>query len=247
MFESRQRGLPNKALDGCAHDVRSDSQLCGFTLAYMLELFMATPNLLEFDIWSGASLGPSDSKRFWPIPNLNGLCIPGHKTDCDKYPHCLHNELAQMEDTFSSDYQQAKWNAISSIWRYHRFELDRDLKTHVRRWGPPKLRHLCRAAIRQQLVLATDPSFDRKDQCLHENYVRRVHRLPLPAQIRRFLVYEDMWPDSSWLQHVRDWALYKVWNVTCTSTHHSSPNFGKGTVFDHGFIRLQGLKEAGVK
>ncbi|KER18169.1 hypothetical protein T265_12353 [Opisthorchis viverrini] len=155
MFECRQRGLPNKALDGCANDVRSDSQLCGFTLAYMLELCMATPNLLEFDIWSGANLGPLDSRRFWPIPSLNDLRIRGHKTDCDNYPHCMHNELAQMDDTVSPDCQQAKWKAISSIWRYHRFELNPDLKTNTRQWGPPKLRHLCRAVIRQQLVLAT--------------------------------------------------------------------------------------------
>ncbi|TGZ48817.1 hypothetical protein CRM22_010945 [Opisthorchis felineus] len=213
----------------------------------MLELFMATPNLLEFDIWSGASLGPSDSKRFWPIPKIDSRCVPGHNTDCENYPHCLHNELTKKDDIVSPDYQQAKWNTISSIWRYHRFELERDLKRNIRRWGPPKLRHLCRAIIRKQLVLATDPSFDREDQCLHENYVRRVHRLPVPAQVRQFLVYEDMWPDSSWFQHIRDWALYKVWNVTCTATQHSCLNFGKGTVFHHGFIRLQDLKETGVK
>ncbi|TGZ48811.1 hypothetical protein CRM22_010942 [Opisthorchis felineus] len=237
----------NKTLDGCSHDVRSDWQLCGSTLAYMLELFMANPNLLEFVIWSGASLGPLDSKRFWPIPNLDSLCKPRHNTDFENYPHCLQSELAQMDDTFSPDCQKAKWNTISSIWHYYRFELDRDLKANLHRWGPPEPQHLCHAVTRQQLVLVTGPSFDREDRCLHENYVRRVHCLPLPVQIGQFLVYEDMWPDLIWFQHIRDWALYKFWNVTCTATHHSSPNCGKGTVFHHGFIRLQDLKEGEVK
>ncbi|KAF8570069.1 hypothetical protein P879_03599 [Paragonimus westermani] len=222
-----------------ANDCRFVSHMCGATVALLLELFMATPYLFTFHIWSGQENLSVEQRHFWPVPPLIEDELREHVLKCQNYPYCLH---LQLEESIAEGRNvEWAWRRLSALWRAHRFSSSIRNKASVveRVWGPPLLKDICRETIRRQLVQTTHPSFLNKDgQNLRENYIYLVFRLPIPQELKQFLIYENLWPARDWHKNVQRLGRTEYWALEQEGADYRSLVYGPGLVYGHGFIPL---------
>ncbi|KAF7255126.1 hypothetical protein EG68_12305 [Paragonimus skrjabini miyazakii] len=227
-----------------ANDYRFVLYMCGATVALLLELLMATPHLFTFHIWSGQEDDSVEQYSFWPVPPLIEKDLIEHVLQCQNYPHCLH---IQLEETISDEGDvECAWRKLSALWRVHRFSsLIRNKDSVVERvWGPPLLKDICRETIRRQLVQTTHPSFVDKDgQNLRENYIHLVFRLPIPQELKQFLIYEHLWPARDWHRNVQRLGRTECRPLKQECTAYRSVVYGPGLVYGHGFIPLNSHRQ----
>ncbi|VDP23459.1 unnamed protein product [Echinostoma caproni] len=137
--------------------------MIGPLLALVFELYLATPELFAFDLWTGQQISfrtaqsePVDSSyfannRFWPIPTED--LDPVAHTDCTCYPHCLYQLSVQSRQRALSPTDTLA--GIRNRWLMHRCGALRKGSgdtDQIPCWSPMPLKYVCRAAIRRLIV-----------------------------------------------------------------------------------------------
>ncbi|VDP89591.1 unnamed protein product [Echinostoma caproni] len=175
---------------------------CRVPFALLLELSVSLDGISEVDFWTAD--WPIETRRwFWPVPNQKPVSSSYHSEQCTDYPNCVDQLIAvsnnAMETTPSSD---VLYRLLVSIWAFHTLTerlVDNGVPYHVSR--PPTLKRICRFRIRQIVnrrfcdvpvneAGKTDSAMDV------QNYSSMVEVLPIPPELKSYLMYSDLWPTT---------------------------------------------------
>ncbi|KAA3679689.1 uncharacterized protein DEA37_0012968 [Paragonimus westermani] len=212
---------------------------CGHSFALIFEMFLANPDLCDFDLMLAVKSLESDRHStfekevnftLWPIRPVDPHDGLIHSPECRDYPHCLAEYLEAAGEN-NLDATQ-KFENLFQIWKFHRFRIDNEGQ-HPRPsvWSPLNLKAFCRMAIRRHMVNRTMPSISNSQNSLYYNYAYNVKSLRLPDNLQRFLLYCELWPSHSWT-NVEVWYRPKRQRcIPCTL-----PRFGQGVIVKHSFI-----------
>lgn len=147
--------------------------LIGPLLALLLDLYIATPELFEFDLWTGEDISHHknghhsfETNRFWPIRTDELVMEAIAHASCTIYPHCLYQ--LSVECRLDSQTLSDTLVKVRTRWLLHRCgcseiihgdnEDDRIEKhsSHSEQrksgWSPFTLKDCCRAVVRRTLI-----------------------------------------------------------------------------------------------
>ncbi|KAF8570590.1 hypothetical protein P879_08321 [Paragonimus westermani] len=212
---------------------------CGHSIALIFEMFLANPDLCDFDLMLAVKSLESDRHStvdnevnftLWPIRPVDPHDGLIHSLECRDYPHCLAEYLEAARENNLDAIQ--KFENLFQIWKFHRFRIDNEGQ-HPRHsvWSPLSLKAFCRMAIRRHMVNRTMPNISNSQNFLYYNYAYNVKSLRLPDNLQRFLLYYELWPSHRWT-NVGVWYRPKRQRcIPCTL-----PRFGQGVIVKHSFI-----------
>ncbi|CAH8443481.1 unnamed protein product [Schistosoma intercalatum] len=120
--------------------------------------------------------------------------VNSHNISCTSYPNCLFNNDINIWNT--------SWHDLFIAWASHRSltgsqsnECDQQ---HVLSFGPLSLMDFCRVTIRRHVLAVIDvrrQAYKKSNSVKYYNYASLIKKLPIPAKLRAFLSYCDLWPD----------------------------------------------------
>lgn len=120
--------------------------------------------------------------------------VNSHNISCASYPNCLFNNDSYIWNT--------SWHDLSIAWASHRSltrnQLDKCDQEHVLSYGPLSLMDFCRITIRRHVLTVIDvrrQAYKKSHAVKYCNYASLIKKLPIPAKLRAFLSYCDLWPN----------------------------------------------------
>ncbi|TPP62765.1 hypothetical protein FGIG_06558 [Fasciola gigantica] len=204
-------------ISGCQDNMSTQyvyrTLMIGPLLALLLDLYIATPELFEFDLWTGQEIPPAnvshsfENNRFWPIRTNELDAEAISHAGCTIYPHCLYQLSIQcrlLGRTLLDTLVQ-----VRSRWLLHRCTTNVDsdeskdengstgFEQGSRSWSPFRLMDYCRAIVRRTLVSVHGLT-------MRQNYAQLVSRLHVPDPIHTQLLYRDIWDGGDFEPYLLD-------------------------------------------